>query len=100
MFIQKIKIILPDEVEELIYDKNEDYIKYNLNDLNEVNHNIVLYKTFDTCCSNKNNFELFIYHKDYEWKNFSIIISPPNYYISKIEYKIMFNKLFESFYIL
>jgi len=99
MFIQKIKIILPDEVTELVYDKNEDYIKYDSMDLNNCNRNIVLYKTFHTCCPHKNNFELYLYHTDYEWKNFSILISPPGYYIPKIEYKVMFNKLSESFYI-
>lgn len=99
MFIQKIKIIVPDEVIELVYNKNEDYIKYDLNDLNNCNSNIVLYKTFDIYCPNNNNFELCLYHTDYEWKNFSILISPPSYYIPKIEYKVMFDKLSESFYI-
>jgi hypothetical protein len=99
MFIQKIKIILPDEVIELVYNKNDDYIKYNSEDLNKFNRNIILYITFDIYCPNNNNFELYLYHKEYEWKDFSILISPPSYYISKIEYKVMFNKLSESFYI-
>lgn len=43
MFLHKIKIILPDEVTELVYDKNEDYIKYDSMDLKNCNRNIVLY---------------------------------------------------------
>lgn len=99
MLIQKIKIIVPKEVEELVYSINEDYIKYDLDYLNKFDSKIILYKTFDIYCPNNNNFELYLYHKEYDWKNFSILIYPSSYYIPKIEYKVMFNKLNESFYI-
>jgi len=98
MFIQKIKIIVPDEVIELVYcEKNGDYIKFFNNDLEKLNRKIIIYKTFDIHCLQHNIFELQLTHTDFDWKTFNIEITPPNDYIHKIQYTLEYNKEFKDF---
>jgi hypothetical protein len=101
MLIQKIIIIVPDEVNEVVYNvygENEYYIRFNLDDLNKLHRKIKIYRTFDFNCQDNNWFDLYLYHKDYDWKNFHYPFHTSfNYYISKMEYEITFNKLDEDF---
>ena len=100
MLIQKIKIIVPDEVVEVVYSdsEEEDYIKFNLDELNRLRRKIIIYKTFDLNCKENNFFNLCLTHKDYDWKTFHYpFYTSFGYYISKMEYEITFNKLDEDF---
>jgi hypothetical protein len=101
MLIQKIKIIVPDEVDEVDYIENEkDFIKFNLDELNRLKRKIIIYKTFDLDCKENNFFNLYLTHKDYDWKTFHYPFYTSfeyYYYISKMEYEITFNKLDEVF---
>lgn len=99
MFIQKIKIIVPDEVVEVVYsEKEEDFIRFNLDELNRLKRKIIIYKTIDLDCKENNFFNLYLSHKDYDWKTFHYpFYTSFKYYISKMEYEITFNKLDEDF---
>lgn len=103
MLIQKIKIIVPDDVDEVVYsEKEEDFIKFfirfNLDELNRLKQKIIIYKTFDLDCKENNFFNLYLTHKDYDWKTFHYpFYKSFEYYISKMEYEITFNKLNEDF---
>lgn len=98
MLIQKIKIIVPNEVNEVVYNENEDHIRFNLDELNRLDRKITIYRTFDLNCKDNNWFDLYLNHKDYDWKSFHYPFHTSfEYYISKIEYEITFNKLDEDF---
>lgn len=99
MFIQKIKIIVPDEVIELVYcEKNGDYIKFNNNDLEKLKRKIIIYKTFDIHYKAYNIFNLELTHNDFNWKTFDYEIIPPDHqYIHKIEYTFEYNKELKDF---
>jgi len=99
MLIQKIKIIVPDEVVEVDFTENEkDFIKFNLYELNRLKRKIIIYRTFDLWVEENNYFNLSLTHKDYDWKSFDYIFDTSfEYYISKMEYEITFNKLDEDF---
>lgn len=98
MLIQKIKIIIivPDEVDEVVYtEKEEKFIRFNLDELNRLKRKIIIYKTFDLDCKENN---LYLTHKDYDWKTFHYpFYRSFEYYISKMEYEITFNKLDKNF---
>lgn len=99
MLIQKIKIIVSDDVDEVVYtEKEEDFIRFNLDELNRLKRKIIIYKTFDLDCEENNFFYLYLTHKDYDWKTFHYhFYTSFEYYISKMEYEITFNKLDEDF---
>ncbi len=61
MLIQKIKIIVPNEVNEVVYtEKEEDFIRINWDELNRLKRKIIIYKTFDLDCKENNFFNLYI----------------------------------------
>lgn len=96
MLMQKIKIIVPNEVEEVYYSKNkeDDFIKFNNNELNKSKRKIIIYKTYDPHCIENNFFHLYLAHKDYEFVTFEYYLCTSfENYISKMEYEISFNKL-------
>ena len=98
-FIQKIKIIVPDDVDEVVYTENEEvFIRFNLDELNRLKRKIIIYKTFDLDCKENNFFNLSLTHKDYDWKCFHYPFHTSfEYYTSKMEYEITYNKLDEEF---
>ena len=55
-------------------------------------------RTFDFNCQANNWFDLYLNHKDYDWTSFHYPFHTSfEYYISKMEYEITFNKLDEDF---
>jgi hypothetical protein len=98
MLIQKIKIIVPDEVNEIVYNENKDYIRFNSDEINRLNRKIIIYRTFDFYCQDNNMFDLYLNHIDYDWKSFHYHFNKSfEYYISKMEYEITFNKIDQDF---
>ena len=108
MLIQKIKIIVPDEVVEIVYseivynengeEEEKNFIIFNLYELDRLKRKIIIYKTFDLDCKENNFFNLYLTHKYYDWKTFHYpFYTSFEYYISKMEYEITFNKLDEDF---
>jgi hypothetical protein len=99
MLIQKIKVIVPDEVDEVVYtEKEQEFIKFNNDDLDRLKRKIVIYKTFDLHCRENNFFNLYLSHILYDWKTFHYLFNVPfENYISKLEYEFTFNKLEQEF---
>lgn len=99
MLIQKIKITVPDYVNEVsFYTEKDDFVKFNNDELNRLKRKIVIYKTFDLHCRENNFFNLYLSHIDYDWKTFHYPFETLfDNYISKIEYIVTYNKLQQDF---
>ena len=98
MFIQKIKIIVPNEVNELDFYTNQHYVKFNLDEINRLNKKITIYRTFDFNCKDNNSFDLDLCHENCNWKTFHYSFNIPfEYYVSKLECEITFNTLNNEF---
>ena len=86
MFMQKITIIIPEQIIELVFsEKNGDFIRYSTK---ELDGKLILYRTFDIHNSMNNDFELELTHEDFNWDVFDIYVNLPEKYVSEIQYEI------------
>lgn len=92
MFIQKLKIIVPDEVNELVCRTNQYRIKFDSDEINRLNRKLIIYRTFDFNCKHVNSFELYLNHTFHY--SFNI---PFEYYVAKLECEITFNESDDDF---